>query len=345
MANTLLGRAGIVIAILAGCLWTGRGIVAGQDDLGAAGVLRKTSPSLFVVRNFDEQGNLAALGSGVALQGGGFVANLHVVRGAAAIRVSQAGHFWSATMGQCDASHDLCLLEVAGLSTPGVPLRMATPAKTGEKVYAVDTPEGSYAVVSEGLLSGLRRIQGEQVIATTAPGSPANSGGGLFDQQGNLLGLTKAEVVNGQDLDLAVPVDFIAALLADAAPLPTRAGGAVTLRTIQKLCVGGLGGTDEATAAREILIGALVIHGRLVTENCDHADAAIRGVVELRTQRGQSPPRLELELHLDSRAGDVLWAYTEETGDAPAGDALHGAVEHAAMRLLEATAPRMAEQR
>jgi hypothetical protein len=67
--------------------------------------------------------------------------------------------------------------------------------------------------LSDGLISALRGPDGvDPVIQTTAPISPGSSGGGLFDERGKLVGITTLQARSGQNLNFAVPADWISEL-------------------------------------------------------------------------------------------------------------------------------------
>lgn len=57
------------------------------------------------------------------------------------------------------------------------------------------------------------------MIQITAPISPGSSGEGLFDTDGNLIGITTAYVEGGQNLNLAVPINVAKHLLTGSVPL------------------------------------------------------------------------------------------------------------------------------
>jgi hypothetical protein len=84
-------------------------------------------------------------------------------------------------------------------------------------VFAIGNPEGLEVTLSEGLISGLRSMSGalaaqgvDEVIQTTAPISPGSSGGGLFDAEGRLIGITTLYSPFAQNLNIALPADWIA---------------------------------------------------------------------------------------------------------------------------------------
>jgi len=63
--------------------------------------------------------------------------------------------------------------------------------------------------ISEGLVSGVREADAQTWVQTTAPISPGSSGGGLFDTQGRLVGITTFLLKDKQNLNFAVPAESI----------------------------------------------------------------------------------------------------------------------------------------
>ena len=57
----------------------------------------------------------------------------------------------------------------------------------------------------------LRKEAGENasLIQTNAAISPGSSGGGLFDSEGRLIGLTTWKIREGENLNFAIPVDWV----------------------------------------------------------------------------------------------------------------------------------------
>ncbi len=84
--------------------------------------------------------------------------------------------------------------------------------KVGERAYAVGAPEGLELTLSEGLVSGLREVDDVRVIQTSAPISHGSSGGGLFDSEGRLIGVTTFFLKEGQNLNFALPGEWVLGL-------------------------------------------------------------------------------------------------------------------------------------
>jgi len=197
-----------------------------------------------LVRVFDNAGKQVALGSGVAVGRNLVLTNLHVVRGGAkATVVAGPGPEWvvEGSVGW-DEVNDLALLKVEGELTPAE-LGDSDSLRVGQKVVAVGNPLGLRATVSDGIVSGLRDFNGRKLIQTTAPISPGSSGGGLFDLEGRLVGITTACVEGGQNLNLAVPVNVAKNLLARLGPV----------RPLPSAPEASQLGTEEAVTAADVV--------------------------------------------------------------------------------------------
>lgn len=181
------------------------------DD--AQNVFAKVSASVVTVKTLDEQGQPEGQGSGVAVGKGLVATNCHVVRRAVAIRVASPEGEFQALWTRHLPGHDLCLLSVPGFVAGVPPLRPAGSLKVGEAVYAVGNPLGFGLSVSRGLIAVIRLGERYPALVANAPMSPGSSGGGLFDREGRLLGLTTAILRSGQNLNRILPADALADLL------------------------------------------------------------------------------------------------------------------------------------
>lgn len=180
----------------------------------AQGVFATVEASVVSVFNVDEQGNDEMQGSGVVIGPGLIATNCHVIRNASSIRiVGKRGSFPGKWIRQ-DAQRDLCVLSVAGFGAPVVGLRSSTSLSVGEPVFAVGNPLGFGLAVSAGLISVINTKDGQATVIASAPQSPGSSGGGLFDREGRLVGITTAVLGTGQNLNLALSSDGLDRLAA-----------------------------------------------------------------------------------------------------------------------------------
>lgn len=178
------------------------------QDLSPSQVFEKVKASVVVVKAFNASGNPIAQGSGIKLPSGRFITNFHVVKEGTTFRVGHGDHFVPATIYAADAEKDLCLLDAPGLKAPAIVLGHAANLRVGATVYAVGSPQGLELSLSNGLVSQLRGGP-PPIIQTTAAISPGSSGGGLFDAHGRLVGITSFYLKGGQNLNFAIPVEWI----------------------------------------------------------------------------------------------------------------------------------------
>ncbi|MFP5374527.1 MAG: S1C family serine protease [Gammaproteobacteria bacterium] len=124
------------------------------------------------------------------------------------IEVHWNGQEHEAVLRHADADRDLCSLSVPTLRAPAARLGSPGSLDIGSKVYAIGAPRGLSLTLSDGILSGKRG----EILQITAPISPGSSGGGVFDQAGRLVGITTLYLRDSQQLNFAMPIDWVVAL-------------------------------------------------------------------------------------------------------------------------------------
>lgn len=187
-------------------------VVAAQqsaNELSPEAVYATVAPSVVVIEAADRYGRVYASGSGVVTASQQVVTNCHVVQQAVQIKVRLGGAEYAASSSTSDTYLDLCMLQVANLPGNGVARGSSANLRVGQTVYAVGAPQGLDRTLSQGLISALRAMPNGTVIQTSAAISPGSSGGGLFDSRGHLIGITTFQAKAGQNLNFAVPVDWL----------------------------------------------------------------------------------------------------------------------------------------
>jgi hypothetical protein len=148
----------------------------------------------------------AAQGSAVAISSSELVTNCHVVKQRSLIGLVQGKKVLFAKLTSARSS-DRCVIETEPGLTPVRAVRPFRDLKVGERVYTIGNPRGLERTLGEGLISGLRSTREGNWVQTTAPVSPGSSGGGLFDERGNLIGVTTFIVKESQALNFAIAAD------------------------------------------------------------------------------------------------------------------------------------------
>ncbi len=179
-------------------------------------LFEKVSPSVWVVQTSDAQGRPVGRGSAVVTAPGRLVTNCHVLAKSNSFVVKRDNVSYGATLEFPDPERDLCQIKVANFTAPAVELADINKLRVGAKVYAIGNPRGLEVTLSDGLISGLRKTDKDEleVVQTTTPLSPGSSGGGLFDDQGRLIGITTRGFRDSQNLNFAVPANWIVELAA-----------------------------------------------------------------------------------------------------------------------------------
>jgi tetratricopeptide (TPR) repeat protein len=177
--------------------------------LTPAEVFEQVKDSVVVVRALNAQGKPTSQGSGVMLPSAQIATNCHVIKDSVRFQVGRGKQFFAAELRASDGEKDLCLLVALGFAARPVVLGKAAALKVGEAVYAVGSPQGLELSLSNGIVSQLRGGP-PPFIQTTAAISPGSSGGGLFDAEGRLVGITTFFLQGGQSLNFAVPVEWLA---------------------------------------------------------------------------------------------------------------------------------------
>lgn len=186
-------------------------------------VYAKVAPSVWRVIALDDSGKTFMLGSAVVVGKETMLTNCHVVGQSKHLTVSHGNVRLDATLQYGDGQRDMCQLKVPNLAAPVVELGNSDALAVGQRVVALGNPSGLDLTLSDGLVSALRKDPGNHLmlIQTTAPISPGSSGGGLFDEEGRLIGLTTMHIKDAQNLNFAVPVNWLRELPARSV-LPLR---------------------------------------------------------------------------------------------------------------------------
>lgn len=184
----------------------------------AENVFADVAPSVARIQVMDGSGRLIATGSGVVIDKAVVLTNCHVATRGARLTVKLGEAVMPASVQMADEALDLCRLAVAGLTAPPVVVGSVASLRTGQRVYAIGAPAGLELTISEGIVSALRKVDHGTVIQTTAPISPGSSGGGLFDASGAMVGIVTFQHRFGQNLNFALPADWIRQMRARRAP-------------------------------------------------------------------------------------------------------------------------------
>lgn len=178
-----------------------------------ANAITSAEASVVKVFCYNYSGEEIATGSGVILFNNDVVVtNYHVVEGAYSVKISTDQDITYNVLGiSCeDILKDISILKLER-NTELTPLKtgVSTAVKKGETVTAIGSPFGIKNTVSKGNLSARIMEDGYDILQFTAPISNGSSGGALFNEKGEVIGITYASIVGGQNFNLAIPIELI----------------------------------------------------------------------------------------------------------------------------------------
>ena len=258
-------------------------------NISLSDLYEKVKDSVVIVRGVIVQYDIFGRPYYTQVQGSGFVYNFsgqivvitnhHVVQSVINLTITFInGDGYAATVLGSDPYADLAVLSVNAPSYEFKPLEIVSSStlKVGDIVVAVGNPYGLAGSMSIGIVSALgRTITEEQtrgypianIIQTTAPLNPGNSGGPLLNLQGQVVGVTTAIVSNSQEVGFAIPSNTI---LREISSL-------VTIGSYNNHPWLGAAGVDMTFEIAQAM-GVNVTYGWLITQVVSGGPAATAGL-------------------------------------------------------------------
>ena len=210
---------------------TGNSISATSGTgLSTAQVAEMVSPSVVVITTeqvvysqwswYGQNQVESGAGSGVIISSDGYILTCaHVVDGASTITVTIDDKDYTATLVGEDTTSDVAVIKIDATGLTPATVGDSDSLKVGQSVMAVGNPLGELGgTVTGGMISALNRsvtIQGTSstntmsLIQMDASVSPGNSGGGLFNMNGELVGIVnaKSSSSDAEGLGFAIPIN------------------------------------------------------------------------------------------------------------------------------------------
>jgi S1-C subfamily serine protease len=175
--------------------------------------LAQLASSIVMIGVHDYSGEVVSSGSGIMIGRNGFIlTNCHVVSGGKfySVRVEDDDREYSTNeLIKYNSDIDLAVIRI-DRQLNAIPLYNGEKKLVrGQKVVAIGSPLGLFNSVSDGIISGFRKINDIDMIQFTAPISHGSSGGAVLNMQGELIGISTAGIDSGQNLNLAVGYENI----------------------------------------------------------------------------------------------------------------------------------------
>lgn len=237
---------------------------------------QKAAPSVVEIRTeakrrtygfLGGQYSSSSAGSGVIISKDGYIiTNHHVVAGASAIQITTSdGKTYQAKLIASDQKSDIAVLKVDAKNLVPATLGDSSKIAIGNTAIAIGNPLGTLGgTVTDGIISATSRNlvinnQAMDLIQTNATINSGNSGGGLFDGNGNLIGIVNAKDsgttssgANIEGLGFAIPINKamdVANELIKNGKVTSRATIGVSLQTVPE----GQGNIQPGLYIQEVL--------------------------------------------------------------------------------------------
>ena len=166
--------------------------------------------SIVLIRGHNATGGLT-YGSGVVVGKDKVLTNCHVFRSTKEPWISRGEDTYSINSVKADAWHDLCLVTTAPLPFKPAPIGKSTDLKRGQEIVAFGHSNGVPApLTSSGSVKALFDSDQGKVIRSTAKFSMGASGSGLFDMEGNLVGINTFKTAGrAGSIHFALPIEWL----------------------------------------------------------------------------------------------------------------------------------------
>ena len=155
-----------------------------------------------------KEGNVISVGSGfVFSKSGEVLTNYHVIDGAYQISVYNYGNSYTASsIIYFDEQKDVALLRIDAYGLEAADVNTDSP-RAGAKVYSIGNPLSYGISITEGIVSyPSRYVDGYYYIQHDSAISGGNSGGPLYNEYGEVIGMNTMTDLDGQNINFAIPM-------------------------------------------------------------------------------------------------------------------------------------------
>jgi serine protease Do len=182
-----------------------------SDKLTVKEIVEQNDAKVVTIYTANLAGPLS-LGSGVVIADQFILTNYHVMNGATSgyIQTVSGDSYEIEGITIYSTAWDLAIIKTKK-SLGVTPIKLGDNANTskGDHVVAIGSPEGLQNTVSEGVVSNKLILQGVQVLQISVPITHGSSGGALFNDKGEVIGITTSGLDTNADLNFAVSINHV----------------------------------------------------------------------------------------------------------------------------------------
>lgn len=161
-----------------------------------------------------------SIGSGVVLPGQRVATACHVIAGAKSLKASYQYVAKPAIVLRRDDWRDLCVLSVPELAAPAAKIARAGDLKPGDRLLGFNGAYGVDVRLLVGALDKTFDMDGAPVMQVSVPFAIGDSGGGLFNVAGELVGILAFVAKTAGEERYAIPIEWLEADIDAARTVP-----------------------------------------------------------------------------------------------------------------------------
>ena len=252
-------------------------ICAWSQGLTIAAIARKSSPAIVLIKGAGSTGPTSGTGFLVSSDGK-IVTALHVIedlqRGT--VRLANGETYDAYTVLGYDQRKDIAIIKISGFDLPFLDMGNSNKALQGDPVVLIGNPEGLHGTLTAGIISAVRDSQDGtfKVIQTDAASNPGNSGGPLLNSNGQVIGILDYKMKGSENLNFAIPINYVRGMLRDAVSPITSAEFRKRLRANETTPTP----STVAPAPVESSVRYVASEGVILSLTLDQLKTIVRGV-------------------------------------------------------------------
>lgn len=176
--------------------------------------------SVVMIRGYNANGGVS-YGSGVVVAENKVITNCHIFRSTKQPWVSRGEDTYAIDSVQANRWHDLCLVSTSNLPFKPAPIGKGNDIRRGQEVLAIGHSNGvPIPLTSAGSVKSTYEFEGGKVIRSSAKFLMGASGSGIFDVDGNLLGINTFKTPGRPAYFYSLPIEWLADL--EKLPVETK---------------------------------------------------------------------------------------------------------------------------
>lgn len=182
-----------------------------EKSLTTRDIIQQNDDKVILIETSNQYGPLSQ-GSGIAIKEGFFLTNYHVMEGAtsAIIKTTTGKQYEIEGIVVYDENKDLAVIKTIEIpSITAVKIDLESDVEKGDTVIAIGSPKGLQNTASEGIISNLWNDDGKNMIQISVPITSGSSGGALFNDKGEVIGVTTSGLEGNALLNFAVSIKHI----------------------------------------------------------------------------------------------------------------------------------------